>query len=260
MPSLELNGRLIYFAHCPKAGGTSVERFMVERWGSAVGLLGWGWDRRGARRGERAGEIPSSPQHLRLGGCAARPAAGAGPCVHGGAGPGGADGERVSLPAGGAADGAVRAAGSRAGFAAWLRLMFAMADRNPYTHDNHFRPQVDFLPPTGVTVFRLEDGLGAGPELACGACRASRSPETPPHDLKTAGARVVPSADDKALISMRFREDYLRFGYAAPETAESAGMHGSGALRAVAAAARSAVPEGARLTTVRWGRASFTLL
>jgi hypothetical protein len=217
MPTLELDGRLIYFAHCPKAGGTSVERFMVDRWGDAVGHLGWGWDRQWAGRGERAVRIACSPQHYvwedargvlprqpdhvftvvrdpvarlvsefryqrsdRLTGIFGRPV------------------RRLSFPV-------------------WLRLMFEMADRNPYTHDNHFRPQSAFMPETGVTVFRLENGLG---EVLRWLCRflGEAPPATLPHDLKASdGAGVAPSAEDRALIAQRYAGDYRRFGYPMPE-------------------------------------------
>ncbi len=237
MPSVEINGRLIYFAHCPKAGGTSVERFMADRWGSTVSLLGWGWDRRWARRGERAGEIPSSPQHYTW-----------------------ADAQRA-LPRSpdavftvvrdpvarmvseyryqrtgrltGPFGGPVR----RLGFSAWLRLMFALADRNPYTHDNHFRPQIDFLPREGARVFRLEDGLHA--VLVWLAAQAGEpAPRTPPHDLRTSGGEdVVPTAADRALIHARFREDYLRFGYAPPRLTATADDHVLPLRTAAAAAA-----------------------
>ena len=63
MPSLTLPDRLIWFAHCPKAG-TSVERFMVDCWGDAVGHLHWGWDLWWKRGGWRHANPPNSPQHL----------------------------------------------------------------------------------------------------------------------------------------------------------------------------------------------------
>ena len=44
MPSLTVDTRLIWFAHCPKAGGTSVKTLMAETWGDRVGHLAWGWD------------------------------------------------------------------------------------------------------------------------------------------------------------------------------------------------------------------------
>ena len=222
MPSLALKGRLIYFAHCPKAGGTSVERFMVERWGPAVGMLGWGWERRWAGRGERAGEIPSSPQHYVW-----------------------EDARRV-LPRAPdhvftvvrdpvermVSEFAYQRSGRRTGpfgrplrhlgFSGWLRLMFAMVDRNPYTHDNHFRPQAAFLPPGEVTVFRLEDGLGPVLRWLCELVDEP-PPEVVPHDLRTARPRgAVPSERDTALIAGRFAEDYRRFGYPPPAAATAA--------------------------------------
>jgi hypothetical protein len=235
MPSVEVNGRLIYFAHCPKAGGTSVERFMVDRWGASVRLLGWGWDRRWARRGERAGEVPSSPQHYVW------------------------DDARRALPRApdevftvvrdpvarmvseyryqrsGRLTGPFGRPVRALGFSAWLRLMFALADRNPYTHDNHFRPQTAFLPPDGARVFRLEDGLD--PVLTWLAALAGATPpDAATHDLKSGGSvRVVPAAADKALIYRRYGEDYRRFGYAPPEGAEVPDGSRFAAHRALAA-------------------------
>jgi len=236
MPSLTLDGRLIYFAHCPKAGGTSVERFMVERWGAAVGMLGWGWDRAWARRGQLPGEIPCSPQHLVW-----------------------EDALRV-LPRApdhvftvvrdpvarmvseyryqrsGRLTGPVGRPLRGLGFSSWLRLMFALADRNPYTHDNHFRPQVDFVPNAGVTVFRLEDGLD--PVLRWLCDRAGEpAPGVSPHDLKAVGGiRALPSPEDRVLILGRYRGDCLRFGYPLPEEAGGPAPAVSGLVRAAAAA------------------------
>jgi hypothetical protein len=234
MPSVEINGRLIYFAHCPKAGGTSVERFMVDRWGDSVRLLGWGWDRRWAGRGERAGEVPSSPQHYVW------------------------KDARRALPREpdevftvvrdpvtrmvseyryqreGRLTGLFGRPVRTLGFSTWLRLMFALAERNPYTHDNHFRSQVDFLPSEGVRVFRLEDGLR--PVLAWLAGLAEEyPPEAVPHDLKSAReAPVVPTASDKGLIFRRFSADYRRFGYPQPDMAEARDEGGSALLGAMA--------------------------
>jgi hypothetical protein len=100
MSTLALDGRLIYVAHWPKAGGTSVERFMVERWGVAVEMLGWGWDRHWAGRGARAEEAARPAAVLCLGGCAAAAAACARSRLRRGARSGRPDGQRVPLPAG----------------------------------------------------------------------------------------------------------------------------------------------------------------
>jgi hypothetical protein len=235
VPSVELNGQLIYFAHCPKAGGTSVERFMVDRWGASVRLLGWGWDRRWAGRGEQAGEVPSSPQHYVW------------------------EDARRALPRApdavftvvrdpvarmvseyryqreGRLTGPFGRPVRRLGFSAWLRLMFALADRNPYTHDNHFRPQAAFLPAEGARVFRLEDGLQ--PVLTWLAERAGEPPpKEVPHDLGAgSGPRVAPTPEDRALIAQRFDQDYRRFGYVCGDAARDPGTGRAMAPRAVAA-------------------------
>lgn len=218
MPTLALDGRLIYFAHCPKAGGTSVERFMVERWGAAVGMLGWGWDRHWAGRGARAGEILSSPQHFVW------------------------EDARLRLPrapdlvftvvrdpvARMISEYRYQRAGRLTGpfgrpirhlaFPTWLRLMFALAARDPYTHDNHFRPQAAFLPAEGAAVFRLEDGLAPVGDWLCRAAGAPLPDGAFPHDLGAGkgGPPVIPSRQDLALIARAHAEDYRRFGYPLP--------------------------------------------
>jgi hypothetical protein len=104
-------------------------------------------------------------------------------------------------------------------FPTWLRLMLALAARDPYTHDNHFRPQAEFLPETGVTVFRLEDGLAPVGEWLCQAVGAPHPDGAFPHDLGTGkgGPPVLPSRQDLALILRAHAADYRRFGYSLPD-------------------------------------------
>jgi len=216
MPSLALDDRLIWFAHCPKAGGTSVERFMVERWGAAVGHLHWGWDLWWTGGGWRRADPPCSPQHLTWADAAPR------------------------LPrAPDAAFAVVRdpvarmlseyrwqghaRRGTRAGralarlpFSTWLGIMLGLAARNPYAFDNHLRPQADFVPP-GARVFRLEDGLApVGAWLA--GTTGTAPPAALPHELgQGRGGAVVPCAQDLDVITKAFAADYARFGYALPD-------------------------------------------
>ncbi len=98
--------------------------------------------------------------------------------------------------------------------------MFALADRNPYTHDNHFRPQVAFMPPEGARVFRLEDGLD--PVLSW---LAALEGSTPPDAVAArsedrSSVRVVPTAADQALIYRRYREITGASAMHRPEQAE----------------------------------------
>lgn len=213
MPSLSLDDHLIWFAHCPKAGGTSIETLIVDTWGDRVGHLFWGWDLWWKNGGWRTAAPPSSPQHLTW-----------------------ADARRA-LPSPPDAvfalvrDPAARMMseyryqsmyrrGTRAGralarlpFCFWVRLMLAVARRNPYAFDNHFRPQSDFVP-AHARVFHLEQGIEPVVEwLAEVTGRAGLA--APPPNLKTGGSPDMASAT-RALIGTAFARDYARFGYDRP--------------------------------------------
>ncbi len=211
MPSLTLPDRLIWFAHCPKAGGTSVEQFMVARWGERVGHLHWGWDRWWRRGGWRVADPPNSPQHLvwrDAVACLPRPPDTVFAVVRDPV-------ARLSSEYRWQQSGHCR---SRLGkllaylpFSLWLRVMLRVAERTPHAFDNHFRPQCDFIP-EGARVFRLEDGLDqvtlwleetTGERFAEGHM---------PHAIRTrTGAAITPA--DKALIAQAFATDYARFDY-----------------------------------------------
>lgn len=216
MPSLALPDRLIWFAHCPKAGGTSVEQFMVTHWGDAVGHLHWGWDLWWRRGGWRVASPPNSPQHLVW-----------------------EDARRQFQRPPDAVFAIVRdpvtrmaseyrwqgrgRRGTRAGkalarlpFPVWLRLMLAVAERNPHAFDNHLRPQADFVPDT-ARVFRLEEGLAPVLEWLCETAGHPSDGITFPHALST-GADTRVSPQDARRIAAAFAVDYDRFGYHRPGT------------------------------------------
>ncbi|MDJ0630907.1 MAG: sulfotransferase family 2 domain-containing protein [Rhodobacter sp.] len=214
MPSLTLPDRLIWFAHCPKAGGTSVEQFMVAHWGDAVGHLHWGWDLWWQRGGWRLADPPNSPQHLIW-----------------------RDAEQHLARRPDAVFAVIRdpvdrmaseyrwqrgkRRGSRIGkalaklpFSLWLRIMLAAAARFPHAFDNHFRCQADFVP-DGAKLFRLEDGLDRiAPWLE--AVTGAVCPADIPHSLPGEGRTEI-SPRDRALIARAFAPDYARFGYPRPD-------------------------------------------
>ena len=212
MPSLRLPNQLIWFAHCPKAGGTSVERILVDTWGGRVAHLHWGWDLWWRNGGWRHADPPNSPQHLTW-----------------------ADAQQAldrhpSAVFALVRDPVARLAsehryqrhlrrGSWMGraiahlpFSMWLRLMLAVQARHPFAFDNHLRPQSDFVPADAMT-FRLEDGMEA-PIAWLEAITETRLP-APSRHLET-GRPTSPDVDphDAALIAATYAEDYQRFGYA----------------------------------------------
>ena len=139
MPLVRIGAHVIFFAHIPKTGGSSIEAYL---------------DRKGAvalRYPRRLGWSKTTAQHMDA-------------AVH-----------RALIPDGFIdcsftvlRDPVARLiseyryrADRRAGvpaFDVWVERMFSKHSQNPATQDNHIRPQVDFLRP-GMRLFHLEDGL-----------------------------------------------------------------------------------------------------
>lgn len=216
MPSLVLPDRLIWFAHCPKAGGTSVERFMVARWGDAVGHLHWGWDLWWRRGGWRRADPPNSPQHLIWADALRhlpRPPDTVFALVRDPVARMASEYRWQRRGRRGTFWGKTLA---RLPFSLWLALMLEVARRHPSAYDNHFRPQGVFIPDS-ARVFRLEDGLD--PVLAWLAeTTGSAAPEAAPHVLANPRpTRIRPR--DRARIAAAFAGDYARFGYGPPAEA-----------------------------------------
>lgn len=209
MPSLALSDRLIWFAHCPKAGGTSVEQAMVAVWGDRVGHVDWGWQRR-RRRGGWRHMARTSPQHMIwpevLATLPRRPDATFAlvrdPVA------------RLQSEQGWQRDGRsgtfLGRSLARLPFAVWLRLMLALAARDARAFDNHLRPQSDFIP-REATIFRLEDGTEA-PARWLG--RMTDGPAPPIAHALRSGRRNRPVSEDcRRRIAAAYAVDYERFGY-----------------------------------------------
>lgn len=210
MPSLHLSDRLIWFAHCPKAGGTTIEQFMVSRWGEAVGHLHWGWDLWWKGGGWRLADPPNSPQHLVW-----KDAQAALP-------------RHPDLVFAVVRDPVARMAsehrwqrhlrrGTRLGkalaylpFSCWLPLMLALVERHPHAFDNHFRAQAEFIP-EDARVFRLEDGLTPVLTWLAKTTGTGPAPEAARKNATRKSVSVSPRA--AARIRRAFARDYARFGY-----------------------------------------------
>lgn len=215
MPSLSLPDKLIWFAHCPKAGGTSIEQFMVENWGDNIGHLHWGWDLWWRGGGWRNANPPNSPQHLVW--------ADAIKCLD----------HHPDIVFAVVRDPVARLASEhrwqrqgRRGtwlgkalaylpFPLWIRLMLAVVRLNPYAFDNHLRPQAEFVPDT-AHVFQLEHGLAPVVAWLTDIAQAKGVEKTIPRAIPTRGRDQITDAD-RALIAEAFAIDYDRFGYVRPK-------------------------------------------
>ena len=213
MPFVRAQPGLIYFAHVPKCGGTSVEHYLRGRFGKLALHDGRFLMRPPAQRWSK-----SSPQHIPV-----------------------ADLEQLIPVELFALSFAVvrhpvermvslfryqrdiaRRIGPEAAFSRWLELLPGRLEERPYYLDNHPRPMSDFVP-EGAQVFHLEDGLdrvaawldaipgGRQPRLPMGARNgyADKLAE----NGGVAGPPVVVTDADRARIAALHAVDFERFGY-----------------------------------------------
>lgn len=222
MPALSTQAGLLYFAHVPKTGGTSVEEYLIRNYG-ALDLIDRGWHE--ARlRGERAdARFQCSDQHLVWEDaltCLPQP---------------------PDMVFGVVRDPVKRLISeyrfqihyrpklrwlTRLGFSAWLAAMLRAARRDPYICDNHIRPQTDFLP-SEAKVFRLEEGLSALPGWVADqvgppavGLEMHHSQKAPEEQARP----IVPSRRALKAIKTFYAVDYARFGYAPPDVSSAPGM------------------------------------
>ena len=221
MPYFETStGQLVYFAHCPKAGGSSVEDYLLDRYGP-LGMLDRGWDSMRHNAGRKYIGPKAAPQHLTWE--AAKPHLPRNPdyifaVVRD---PVSRLVSEYNYQAGRSYR--IRRAFGRLGFGLWLRSVLAAASQDPWIIGNHIRPQTDFIPETAVW-FRLEDGMDKIviwlDEIDPGTSDATMDI---PHSLKSKPRkkRIIPSCVERSLVAKQFAQDYARFSYQLPENPRS---------------------------------------
>ena len=213
MPLFYSSHELIYFVHCPKAGGSSVEDYILgakidltlldrkwlEKWRSCHGVCGQ----------------KSSPQHLTW--------QDAIPLL-----------ERYPD----SIFSVVRNPISRIqsefrhqktrrsywwlerwlgwmSFSTWLRAMCFSAKIEPYVCDNHIRCQSDLMPASGVIIFKLEDGFDDVVNYL--AKKEITSEDDFPESMKSKGdVSIRLTKQDLKFILKFYRNDFERFGYTNP--------------------------------------------
>ena len=218
MPYAIHDGRVIFFAHVPKAAGSSVEAHMEARYGP-LAMLDPDWNGGVHRRqGIARTSLQTSPQHVTA-----------------------FDAEqllpqmpRVSFAV--VRDPVARIASEyrfqfqhgvfskrtrRTSFSLWLRSVLAACQTDPTVFDNHIRPQSDIVP-EDAKVFRLEDGLEA---VSVWLDEVSGAGDWPPigRTLTTEEEPLRVTKGDAEAIARFYATDYERFGYSAPEGGDASG-------------------------------------
>lgn len=100
-------------------------------------------------------------------------------------------------------------------FARWVVRELKAAEADPWTLDNHLRPQCDFVYP-GAEWFKLEDGLAKGLSVV-----ASRIGAPPPQTVPTLNRtdalefETIWDAEARDRVALRYARDFKEFGYSA---------------------------------------------
>ena len=208
MPFALLTGRLVYYAHVPKCGGSSVEAYMTERFGP-LGLV----DTRFLDRAEAARWSRTSPQHVDWATLTTfLPEAMIDACF-----------AVVRHPVARVIS-AYRFQRDQEGtlapdtvFSKALPGMLERAGSDPWAFDGHLRPQTDFMP-ADAAIFHLEHGLDALVPYFDALAGNREGPRAIGHENtakagKGASERITPDADDLARIAAFYAADFDRFGY-----------------------------------------------
>lgn len=210
MPLVYRNGKTIFFAHVPKAGGSSVEDYLIRRFGTMTIRERSSKDPKTKQRaGHGKRDIILATQHLSAADLTTLlptdldysfalvrdPV------------------DRI-LSEFRFQSGASRI--SRLGFSIWLRIVLSAAGAEPRIYENHIRPQSDLVP-DGAEVFRLEDGFDGLTARLDAMTGETRPDLTVGHFLKKPRAQIAVFRQDVALIRAFYAVDYARFSYPDPD-------------------------------------------
>jgi hypothetical protein len=105
---------------------------------------------------------------------------------------------------------------SRLGFSTWLHVMLAAVRSEPRLYENHIRRQSDLVP-DDAEIFRLEDGFDT---LIAKLDQVTGKPVpglTVGHLNTRKHGEITLSRQDVALIADYYSADYRRFGYPQPD-------------------------------------------
>ena len=210
MPIFKAGGKLVYYAHVPKCGGSAVGWYLTERFGPIAFE-----DRGHTRHDPKTLWNRTSPQHIDRASLARLFPKGFFDAVF----------AIVRHPV----DRLVSAyhfqlevekiVPAETGFSEWLEDLADLRDENPFAFDNHVRPMTELVP-EGATVFHMEHGLDALVPWFDALTGTTDAPRALPkinergNYAATAKPRAEPTESDLKRIAELHGEDFSRFGYA----------------------------------------------
>lgn len=218
MPFFKIDSRLVYYAHVPKCGGSSIANYLRDRFGALAF-----YDTRHHDGPEAARWTKSSPQHVDAAALETliplsffsamftfvrHPVSRVVSSYHFQA-----EVEQLIDP--------------ETSFSDWLRGLAAGDAATPFAFDNHIRPMSDIVP-EGATVFHMEHGMDQMIPWLDGLAGRADGPRAIPRDNirgqyakdgAGGGRAVTPSPEDLALIEQIYAQDFERFGYRPDEKA-----------------------------------------
>lgn len=206
MPLAHHNGQSIFFAHVPKTGGSSVEDYLISRFG-ALSLID-----ENKRTGVRGTGLIVPATHLAA-----------------------IDIKELVPPDLAYSFAVVRdplkrlesefryqsgvSQMSKLGFSPWLKVMLKAATTEPRLYENHIRPQSDLVP-DDAEIFKLEDGFDAM-IARLDAVTGTTTPDlSVPHINTRKKEPITMSRADVQAVTRFYAADYDRFGYVRPDPAD----------------------------------------
>lgn len=207
MPLVTTPEHRIFFAHVPKTGGSSVEDYLVNRFGGPLSLIV-----KIPRKDRRQPGLVTPATHLSA-----------------------ADLVDLLPPDIDYSFAVVRnpftrmqseyrfqtgaSRTARLSYSTWLRLMVHCVRIDARAYQNHVRPQTDLVP-EGAESFRMEDGFGDMIARLDEVTGATAPGVEVGHLLKRKREPLRFSRQDVELLEQFYAEDYSRFGYEKLDTAD----------------------------------------
>lgn len=207
MPLINTPKLQIFFAHIPKAGGSSVEDYLIRRFGSATMIDKY------KRSKTRGTGLINSCTHLSSRDLEEFIPKDLGYCFTVVRDPVARMISEYKFQTG-------HSRTTKVSFSTWLKVMLHCVNLESRIYDNHIRPQSDLVP-EGAEVFQLEDGFDKLVNRL-DIITESTAPEVDfGHLLKrTPKKEIVPSRQDVDLIYQFYDVDYERFSYSKQDTSQ----------------------------------------